>query len=72
MIQVHITKKTFDAYTLPHYFITSVFFKSIMLSEDHKHEARESSDDFSLDPDALDTTPFRSYGRGFPNVPLMR
>ena len=40
-----------------------------MASEEHTHEAGETSDDFSLDPDALDTPPFRSYGRVLLTVP---
>ena len=45
------------------------FFIPIMVSEDHTCEARETLDDFSLDPNALDTPPFKSYGRGLFNVP---
>ena len=38
-----------------HNLMMSVFFKLVMVSEDHRHESRGTPDDFSADPDYSDT-----------------
>ena len=54
-------------HTSNHNLITSDLFKSFMASEDHTHEGRETTDNFSLDPNTSDTPLFRFYGRGLPS-----